>query len=53
MNKRLWIERCIELLSRRVCRGETKRISQRLGLACAKYAKEHQKEANIAWNRGK
>ena len=53
MNKRLWIERFIELLSRRVCRGETKRISQRLGNACAKYAQEHHDEAVKAWIRGK
>ena len=53
MKKLLWIERFIELLSRRVCRGETKRISQRLGDACVKYAQEHQKESIKAWNRGK
>ena len=53
MNKRLWIERFIELLSRRVCKGKSRRISKRAGNACAKYANEHHDEAVRAWNKGK
>ena len=53
MKKELWIKRFIELLSRRICKRESKRISQRLGNACAKYAEEHHEEVMKAWNESK
>ena len=53
MKKELWIKRFIELLSRRICKRESKRISQRLGNICAKYAEEHHEEIMEAWNESK